>query len=203
MSNNKLLRVLRGEEANLHEIDPGLHRVHVCLGWSAPEKDNGFPVDLDASAFMLASGNRVQWDRDFIFYNNPVAENGVVKHLGDNLTGDEGKNAGDCETIEVDLDAVHFNVEKIVFAVTIHNSEERQQNFGLVKGAYMRILNMDTKVELARFELAETAANEDAFIFGELFRMGGTGWRFKAIGQGVNGGLYKVARDFDVNVAPL
>ena len=203
MSDNKLLRLLRGEEASLHEIDPGLHRVHVALGWSTPEQDNGFPVDLDASAFMLGSGNRVQFDRDFIFYNNPVAENNVVKHLGDNVTGADGKGGGDCETIEVDLDAVHFNIEKIVFTVTIHNSEERQQNFGLVKNAYMRILNMDTKAELARFDLGENVAEEDAFVFGELYRMGGTGWRFKAIGKGLTGGLYKIARDFDVNVAPL
>jgi tellurium resistance protein TerD len=202
MSDNKLLRMLRGEEVNLHEIDPGLHRVHVGLGWTAPEQALGVPVDLDACAFLLGRENRVRRNSDFVFYNNLETDNGVIKHLGDNLTGGKVEAGGDCETIEIDLDGIHFEIEKIVFTVTIHNSEERQQHFGIVTDAYMRIVNMETKVELARFDLKQTAANEDAFIFGEIYRIG-MGWRFKAIGQGITGGLYKVARDFQVNVAPL
>jgi len=201
MSNDKLLRLLRGEEADLHAIDPGLHKVHIGLGWSAPKENDGAPVDLDASAFLLGHGERVRWDTDFIFYNNPEIENGVVRHLGDNLTG--GAQGGDCEAIEIDLDSISFDVEKIVFCVTIHNSHERQQHFGFVKDAYIRILNLETKVELTRFDLTHDARSEDAFIFGELYRMGGTGWRFKAIGLGVEGGLYKIAKDFNVNVAPI
>jgi len=203
MSNDKLLRMLRGDDVDLHEIDPGLHRVHVGLGWSAPEQNDGAPVDLDASAFLLGHGDRVRQDSDFVFYNNLEVPGGIVKHLGDVVTGANGQANSDCETIEVDLDEVPFDVEKIIFAVTIHNCEERQQTFGLVKNAYMRILNMETKAELARFDLAHDAPDSDAFIFGELYRMGGTGWRFKAMGQGVKGGLYKIARDFNVNVAPV
>lgn len=201
MSDNKLLQMLRGDEVNLHEIDPGLHRVHVGLGWEAPEESEGLVVDLDASAFLLMRDNRVRKDSDFVFYNNLETDNGVIKHLGDNMTGNKGEG-GDTETIEIDLDGVHFDIERIVFSVTIHNSEERQQHFGLVKNAYIRILNMDTRQELARFDLTHTAVNEDAFIFGEIYRVG-MGWRFKAIGQGYTGGLYKVARDFSVNVAPI
>ena len=36
MGTNKLLRMLRGEEVNLHEVDPGLHKVRVCIGWDVP-----------------------------------------------------------------------------------------------------------------------------------------------------------------------
>ena len=35
MSDNSLLRILRGQEVNLHDVDPGLHRVRVCIGWGA------------------------------------------------------------------------------------------------------------------------------------------------------------------------
>lgn len=198
MSNKKLLR---GDEVNLHEIDPGLHRVHICLGWTAPAQNDGFPVDLDASAFMLGTGDRVRQDTDFVFYNNLAAEGGIVKHLGDNVAGAEGPGKGDCETIEVDLDNIPFDVEKVSFTVTIHNSEERQQTFGLVQDVYIRIVNAETKAELVRFDLKEKVAEDDAFIFGELYRLG-VSWQFKAVGQGVTGGLYKIARGFDVNVAP-
>ena len=201
MSNDKLRRLQRGEEVNLHEIDPGLHRVHICLGWTAPEQSEGFPVDLDASAFMLGMGDRVRQDTDFVFYNNLETEGGIVKHLGDNVTGADGPNKGDCEIMEVDLDNIPFDVEKVSFTVTIHNSEERQQTFGLVKDAYMRIVNADTKAELVRFDLGQSAAEEDGFIFGELYRLG-VSWQFKPVGQGITGGLFKVARGFDVNVAP-
>lgn len=206
MSNNKLLRLLRGDEVNLHELDPGLHRVQVGLGWVAPEQNDGAPVDLDASAFLLGAGDRVRQDSDFVFYNNLECEGGIVKHLGDAVAGADGQGNGqssaDCELIEIDLDNIPFDVEKVAFTVTIHNCGERQQTFGLVKDAYIRILNMETKAELARFDLTDIAANNDAFIFGELYRLGVT-WQFKAVGKGVTGGLYKVARDFDVNVAPL
>jgi tellurium resistance protein TerD len=199
---NKLLQMLRGDEVNLHEIDPGLHKVHVGLGWDAPEESRGLVVDLDASAFLLMRDNRVRKNSDFVFYNNLETDGGVIKHLGDNLTGAKTEGVDDAETIEINLDDVHFDIERIVFVVSIHNSEERQQHFGLVTNAYIRILNMDTRQELARFDLSHTAVNEDAFIFGEIYRVG-MGWRFKAIGQGYTGGLYKVARDFNVNVAPI
>ena len=194
---DSISHMVKGQEVNLMEVDPGLHRVIVGLGWGVPEENHGFPVDLDASAFLLNRENRVRQDTDFIFYNNLEAEEGAIKHLGDSTTG-EGD--GDDEEIEINLDKLPFDVEKIAFSVTIHNSEERQQNFGLVSAAFIRIVNLDTGVELARFDLTEDASDENGFIFGELSREG-EGWKFKAIGQGSNGGLYKISCDYNVNVA--
>jgi tellurium resistance protein TerD len=201
MADNQLLRMLRGQEVNLHDVDPGLHRVRVGIGWHAPEQDHGFPVDLDSSAFLLGRDGRVRRDTDFVFYNNLESDGGVIRHLGDNLTG-EGDAGDDRETIDINLEGLHFDIEKVAFSVSIHNADERQQNFGLVHDAYIRILNLDTKVELARFDLTQGAATDNAFLFGELYRVG-MGWRFLALGQGSNGGLYKIARDFNVNVAPV
>ena len=199
MSDNSLLRILRGQEVNLHDVDPGLHRVRVCIGWEAPEQDQGFPVDLDGSAFLLGRDGRVRRDTDFVFYNNLETDGGVVRHHGDNTTGE---GTGDRETIDINLESLHFDIEKVAFSVSIHNAEERQQNFGLVRDAYIRVLNLDTKVELARHDLTQGAATDNAYVFGELYRVG-MGWKFKAVGEGSNGGLYKVARDFNVNVAPV
>jgi tellurium resistance protein TerD len=55
-------------------------------------------------------------------------------------------------------------------------------------------------VELARFDLTEDASADNGLIFGELCREG-IGWKFRAIGIGTAGGLYKLARDYNVNVA--
>lgn len=195
------LHMHKGEEVILSQDSGALRKVAVGLGWQAPEQEKGFAVDIDASAFMLNRDGRVRNDTDFIFYNNLETENGCIKHCGDDTTGKGAEGGGDNETIRIDLDAMPFDVEKIAFAVTIHNAEERQQTFGLIKGAYMRIINEDTGAELAHFDLSEDASSDNAMVFGELVREG-MGWKFKALGTGTNGGLYKIARNYYVNVAP-
>lgn len=193
----------KGSEINLHTVDPGLHRVRVGLGWQAPEASEGFPVDLDSSAFLLGRDGRVRRNTDFVFYNNLETDGGTVRHMGDNIRGgDIAAGTGDRETIDIDLESLHFDVERVAFAVSIHNADERQQTFGLVRDAYIRILNFDTGTELARYNLSENAADNNAFVFGEICR-DGISWRFRALGEGGNGGLYKIARDFNVNVAPV
>lgn len=190
--------ILKGQEVNLTERDPALHRAVVALGWDVPEQQDGHPVDLDASAFLLNRDNRVRQDTDFVFYNNTETENSALKHIGDSVSGD---SEGDDEEVHIDLDALPYDVERVSVSVTIHDAEERQQNFGIVKNAYIRIYNGDTKMELARFDLSEDASEYNGFVFGELCREG-AGWKFKAVGTGTKGGLYQIARDYGVNVAP-
>jgi tellurium resistance protein TerD len=91
------------------------------------------------------------------------------------------------------------NVARIVFAVTIDEAESRKQNFGMVSGANIRILNKDGGTEIARFDLSEDASTDTALIFGEVYR-NGADWKFKAVGQGYAGGLGPLARNFGVSV---
>jgi tellurium resistance protein TerD len=65
----------------------------------------------------------------------------------------------------------------------------------------MRIVNKDTNEEIIHYDLTEDASEHNAIIFGELFR-DGMGWRFRSMGAGSAGGLYKIAKDYGVNVAP-
>ncbi len=84
-------------------------------------------LDLDASAFLLAANGKVRSDADFIFYNQMRAVDGSVEHTGDNRTG-EGD--GDDESLLVDLSKVAADIDKIVITVTIHEADQRRQNFG-------------------------------------------------------------------------
>lgn len=194
----EIAHVHKGEEVNLNQIDPGLHRVVVGLGWDAPPEQEGMAVDIDASAFLLNRDGRVRQDTDFVFYNNLSTEADSLKHLGDNTSG-EGE--GDDERIEINLETLPYDIEKVAFTVSIHNAEERRQNFGVIHNAFIRIVNADTKAELARFDLTEDASEDTAMVFGELAREG-MSWKFRALGVGTTGGLYRLARDFGVNVAP-
>ena len=117
---------------------------------------------------------------------------GSVEHTGDNRTG-EGD--GDDEAIKIDLSKVPADVDKIAITVTIHEADARRQNFGQVRNAFIRLVNQDNNNEVVRYDLAEDASTETAMIFAELYRNGAE-WKFRAVGQGFNGGLKPLAESF-------
>lgn len=185
----------KGGNISLSKEDPNLRKILIGLGWDTRSSD-GADFDLDASLFMLNAQNRVRSDADFIFYNQLRSTDGSVEHTGDNRTG-EGE--GDDEAIKVDLVRVPQDVQKLSVAVTIHDAEPRRQNFGMVQNAFIRVVNDETGRELARYDLSEDASTETAMIFGEVYRNAGE-WKFRAVGQGYNGGLGPLARNFGVAV---
>ena len=185
----------KGGNVSLTKEAPNLTAVVVGLGWDA-RTTTGADFDLDASALLTNDQGKVLSDQHFVFFNNLRSPDGSVEHTGDNLTG-EGE--GDDEVINVNLAGVPADVAKIVFPVSIYDAETRQQSFGQVRNAYIRVLNAADNRELARYDLTEDASSETAMIFGELYRHGGE-WKFRAIGQGYASGLRGIAQDFGVNV---
>ena len=173
-----------------------LTAVTVGLGWDA-RTTTGDDFDLDASALLCNAGGKVRTDNDFVFYGNLKTTDGSVEHQGDNLTG---AGDGDDEQIKVHLAMVPADVDKIVFPVSIYDAEKRNQSFGQVRNAYIRIVNDAGEIELARYDLSEDASTETAMLFGELYRNGGE-WKFRAVGQGYQSGLRGIAIDFGVNIA--
>ncbi|WUH96644.1 TerD family protein [Spirillospora sp. NBC_00431] len=185
----------KGGNVSLTKAAPNLTAVTVGLGWDV-RATTGADFDLDASALMLASTGKVMSDQHFVFFNNLKSPDGSVEHTGDNLTG-EGE--GDDESINVDLNTVPVECERIVFPVSIYDADNRQQSFGQVRNAFIRIVNRTDGNELARFDLTEDASTETAMVFGELYRHSGE-WKFRAVGQGYASGLAGIAVDFGVNV---
>ena len=185
----------KGGNVNLSKESPGLNKIVVGLGWDARATD-GAAFDLDASAFLVKLDGKVRTDSDFCFYNNKVVAGGAVQHAGDNTTG---AGDGDDETIKVELSKIPADLDKVVFAVTIHEAEIRKQNFGQVNHAYIRVVNEEGGQELARYDLSEDASTETSMIFGEIYRIGAD-WKFKAVGQGFAGGLGPLASSFGVSV---
>jgi len=186
----------KGQKVDLTKGNPNLKKVMVGLGWDTNKYDGGKDFDLDAAAFLLGENGKVSNDMDFIFYNNLKGAQGSVTHMGDNLTG-EGE--GDDEQVQVELDKVPASIHKIAFTVTIHDAEQRGQNFGMVSNAFIRIVNEETGQELIRYDLGEDFSMETAIVVGELYRHSGE-WKFNAIGSGFKGGLEALCRNFGVNV---
>ncbi len=145
---------------------------------------------------MLKNDGKVRNDSDLIFYNQLHSSCGSVEHTGDNLTG---QGDGDDESLILQLNKIPSDIERIAVAVTIHDAETRKQNFGQVSNAFIRVVNKDTGIEIARYDLTEDASIETAMIFGEIYRNNGE-WKFKAVGQGYAGGLAPLARNFGINI---
>jgi len=184
----------KGGNVNLSKEAPGLKKVIIGLGWD-PRATDGAEFDLDGSAFLLRADGKVRGDSDFIFYNNLKSTDGSVTHTGDNRSG---QGEGDDEQLVVDLSMVPAEIDRLAVSVTIHEAEQRHQNFGMVSRAYIRCLNADGEREIARYDLSEDGSVETAMIFGELYRAGSE-WKFRAVGQGYKGGLGPLARSYGVN----
>lgn len=185
----------KGGNVNLSKEAPGLTSLKVGLGWDTRATD-GAAFDLDGAVFLLNTSGKVRSDSDFIFYNNLKSADGSIVHSGDNTTG---AGEGDDEFVTIDLAKVPADIDKVVLGVTIHDAEARRQNFGMVGKAFIRCVNNTTKQEVARYDLSEDSSTEAAMIFGEIYR-NGADWKFRAIGQGFNGGLGPLARNYGVNV---
>ena len=186
----------KGGNVSLAKADPTMTKVLVGLGWD-PRATDGQDFDLDASAFLLDSTGKVRGDNDFIFYKNLSDAAQSVVHTGDNRTG---AGDGDDESLKVDLTKIPAEVDKIAFTVTIHDAEARRQSFGQVGGAFIRLVNDATGVEVARYDLSEDASTETAMIFGELYRHNNE-WKFRAVGQGYAGGLKAMCAQYGISAS--
>ena len=177
----------KGQRVNLEKVAPGLEAVLVGLGWDVNLTDSGGEFDLDASIFLLGTNEKIVSEEHFIFYNNKKSPDpdGSVEYMGDNRTG---AGEGDDEVILVNLTKIPNDVQKLVFTVTIHEAEQRKQNFGQVSNAFVRLVDVKTKKEVLRYDLAEDYSIETALIMAEIYRKDGT-WRMSAVGSGYQGGL--------------
>ena len=177
----------KGQRINLSKEVEGLSKIMVGLGWDAAKQSGGilnhlfgstsYSIDCDASAITMGNGNKY---RACIYYGNLSEDN--VYHHGDNLTGD---GDGDDEQITVDLAHLSSEIERIVFVVNIYNCTERKQDFGLIKNAYIRLVDESTGKEICKYNLSDDYAGKTAMIFTEVYRNNGE-WKFNAIGQGTN-----------------
>jgi tellurium resistance protein TerD len=157
----------------------------IGLGWDTNSSSTGSAFDLDASVFVLGDNKKLLSDEHFIFYNNLKSPDGGVEHTGDNLTG---AGDGDDEQILIDLSKVDPKTTEICVVVTIHDAENRRQNFGQVRNSFMRIFDAATNTTLLKYELEEDFSIETAVEFGRIYKRDDK-WKFEAIGAGMKGGL--------------
>ncbi len=185
------INLKKGQKINLSkESGSGLSRVMVGLGWDEVEQKRRLfgpkPQDIDCDAFAIllgSDGQLINHTKEIkkctVFFNNLEWPDGSIRHMGDNLTG---AGEGDDEQIFVDLKAVPKEVAMIVFAVNIYEAFKRKQHFGMVRNAFIRVVDHDRSTELCRFNLSENYNNMTALVAGKLVRTD-HGWEFVTDGS--------------------
>ena len=192
----------KGQKVSLSKDNAGLANVLVGLGWdeAQPAKKGLFapkpqPIDCDASAILLQNGKLCSKE-DLIYFGNLRHKSGTVQHMGDNLTG---AGDGDDEQILVDLASIPAQYDRIVIVVNIYQAVQRKQHFGMIRNAFIRLVDGRNNQEMCRYNLSDDYSNMTAMIFGEIYRHNGE-WKFNAIGSGFQGGLAALCANYGVDV---
>ncbi len=182
------INLKKGQRISLKKEAPGLTKVMCGLGWDVSESKGLFGIfkgsdfDLDASVLCLTNQDKLRSKSDVVYFGNLNHSSGSITHLGDNLTG-EGE--GDDEQILVDLTKIPNDILKLVFVVNIYKARQRQQNFGQVKNAFVRLVNLSNNQEIARYSLfGEEYEGKTGMILAEVYRDQGE-WKMEAVGKGV------------------
>lgn len=179
----------KGQKVSLTKEHAGLSKIVVGLGWDEVQQKRGFfapkPQDIDCDAFALLLVNgRLMSNKDIVYYGNLTHLSGSVQHMGDNLTG---AGDGDDEQIVIDLNRVPTEYDRIVIAVNIYKAFDRHQHFGMIRNAFIRLVDARNNSEMCIYNLTENYSGMTAMLFGEVYRHNGE-WKFNAIGQGTNDG---------------
>ncbi|WP_378954161.1 TerD family protein [Pelosinus sp. sgz500959] len=181
----------KGQKIDLTKGNAGLSDLIVGLGWDPVEQSGGSgflnnlfgdkktEIDCDASVLLLDANGAFTRKEHLVFFNNLKSPCGSIVHLGDNRTGG---GDGDDEQILIQLHKVAADVHKIVFVVNIYDCQKRKQDFGMIKNAFIRVINKSNMQEITRFNLTENYAGKTALIVGEVYRYQGE-WKFAALGE--------------------
>ena len=184
------VKLQKGQKVSLSKDNAGLSRIIVGLGWDeVQQQSRGFfapkpqPIDCDAFALLLQNGMLLD-TRDVVYFGNLTHMSGAVKHMGDNLTG---AGDGDDEQIMIDLNAVPAQYDRIVLAVNIYQAHKKNQHFGMIQNAFIRLVDARNNNEMCIYNLTENYSGQTAMLFGEVYRHNGE-WKFNAVGQGTTDG---------------
>ncbi|MCK0093755.1 TerD family protein [Rhodococcus sp. F64268] len=156
-------------------------RWSVNVAWKAEATGDEFDVDI--VAFLLDGNERVDTDEDFVFYNNPAYDDGVVE-----LTVDGSSE----QSVRLDLASIPAECERIAIAAAI----DGDRTFGDL-GAIS--ISVDSESGTAATAVLDAGTTERTMVLAEIYRRSGK-WRLRAVGQGYDDDLAALAVRYGVEV---
>ncbi len=179
--------VQKGQKVSIETSTP-LTTIKACFGWNTTNSQ----CEVDVSAYLLGANGKVLGDDWFIFYGQTISPDQSTEFHVDNST--------DCEMISMNLQKLNPDVKKIVFVLTINEAFEKKLHFGMMKDAYVRILNAQNGEELVSFQMTDYYSNAISMMIGEVYQHNGI-WKFNAIGNGVAKDLLGLCELYGVEVS--
>lgn len=179
------LNLTKGISLDLTKTLPSLDKVKVGLGWDTT-------ADLDVFALLMRNG-KISSGADVIFFNQKDAQ-GI--HLSGDCRNGLDTTGVDDETIEITLSQIPSDVTEVGIFANIYDATAKNLNFGMVQGAYTRLIDANTNKEEAIYILSDKdAALFNAFHF-VTFKRNGSGWTFETVAKGLNGDVNQIANQY-------
>ncbi|MFD7404894.1 TerD family protein [Streptomyces sp. NPDC059866] len=169
----------RGHKARISDLTAGTD-LYVGVQISGPG------LSFDISCFGLDADERLSDDRYFVFFNQPKSPEESLQLLG--------AQAGDTESFRVTLDRIPPQIQKLSFTATIDGAGQMSQ----INPGYIRIVAGGEEVARYSFNGSEFST-ERAVMLGDFYLK--DVWRFAAVGQGFDGGLDALLKNFGGEVA--
>ncbi|MEU6196533.1 TerD family protein [Streptomyces sp. NPDC047061] len=169
----------RGHKARISDLTAGTD-LYVGVQITGPG------LTFDISCFGLDADERLSDDRYFVFFNQPKSPEESIQLLG--------TQAGDTESFRVTLDRIPSQIHKLAFTATIDGPGQMSQ----VAPGYIRIVAGGEEVARYSFNGSEFST-ERAVMLGDFYLK--DVWRFAAVGQGFDGGLEALLKNFGGEVA--
>ncbi|MGW2941388.1 TerD family protein [Streptomyces sp. NPDC001226] len=164
----------RGHKARISDLTAGTD-LYVGVQITGPG------LSFDISCFGLDADERLSDDRYFVFFNQPKTPEESIQLLG--------AQAGDTESFRVTLDRIPSQIQKLSFTATIDGAGQMSQ----VAPGYLRIVAGGEEVARYSFNGSEFST-ERAVMLGDFYLK--DVWRFAAVGQGFDGGLDALLKNF-------
>ncbi|MEU3789328.1 TerD family protein [Streptomyces fructofermentans] len=169
----------RGHKAKISDLTAGTD-LYVGVQITGPG------LTFDISCFGLDADEKLSDDRFFVFFNQPKTPEESIQLLG--------AQAGDTESFRVTLDRIPPQIQKLSFTATIDGGGQMSQ----VAPGYLRIVAGGEEVARYSFNGGEFST-ERAVMLGDFYLK--DVWRFAAVGQGFDGGLDALLKNFGGEVA--
>lgn len=164
----------RGHKARISDLTAGTD-LYVGVQISGPG------LTFDISCFGLDADERLSDDRYFVFFNQPKSPEEAIQLLG--------AQAGDTESFRVTLDRIPPQIQKLSFTATLDGAGQMSQ----IGPGYLRIVAGGEEVARYAFNGSEFST-ERAVMLGDIYLK--DVWRFAAVGQGFDGGLEALLKNF-------
>jgi tellurium resistance protein TerD len=182
----------RGANASLTREVPNLKGLVVGVKWNVGS-ETALGDNLTMATILCGVDGRALSDQHFVFFNQLTSPDLSVQQLTEALGGDQ-------EQIEIDLNSVPAQVDRIVVFVYVNDGPAQKRTLGQLRSCVVRVLNLDGNAELVRSEeLANGVQSETALALGEVYRHNGE-WKFKVLGQGYSKGIAGIASDYGLTL---